>query len=146
MASEERSWPRWVRIAVRIAIFAAFALTGALARHRDTQTHASVGPPDGYTARFPVEARRLIHPGVDLYYFRDSVGHVIATSVDSNQLVVRVLIDADSSARIQEMNPAFQVYRDSKHPSEAWIGVIPKDADGKPMSPKEAARIWGREA
>jgi hypothetical protein len=83
---------------------------------------------------------------VDVYYFHDSVGHVIDTTIDGDELVVRVVIDSDSRAVIQSMNPAFQLYRDHKHPSEAWIAVVPKDSDGRPMSPSEAARIWGRGA
>jgi hypothetical protein len=146
MASEERTWPRWARLALRLALVAAFTISGALARHRDTASHATVGPPDGYTGRFSLRTQAVLHPGVDVYYFHDSVGHVIETRPKGDKLIVRVVIDPESRARIQAMNPALQVYRDRKHPSEGWIAVHPKDSDGRVMSPKEAARIWGRSA
>jgi hypothetical protein len=146
MASEDRTWPRWTRLVLRLAIFAALALAGGLARHEDTSSHANVGPPDGYTARFPLETQMLLHRGVDVYYFHDSVGHITETSVDGEKLVVHVAIDSDSRAQIQAMNPAFQVFRDRKDHSEGWIGVIPKDSAGRPMTPKEAARAFGRGA
>jgi hypothetical protein len=146
MASPERTWPRWTRIVVRLAIFAALALTGVLAHHHDTNGHATTVPPTDYTAHFPVNARRLLHSGVDIYYFRDSVGHVIGTSVEGDKLAVRVVIDAEARAKVKAMDPAFQVYHDHQHPSEAWIGLIPKDSHGRLMSAKQAARTWGRTA
>jgi hypothetical protein len=146
MASPERTWPRWTRIALRLAIFGTLTLVGILVRHHDTNSRATTGPPSGYTARFPVEPRNLIHRGVDLFYFRDSVGHVTGTSIEGDKLVVHVVIDAESRAKVEAMDPAFQVYRDRQYPSQAWIALIPKDREGKPMRPKQAVRTWGRTA
>jgi hypothetical protein len=146
MASEDRSWPSWTRVALRLAILAGLVLVGAFARHRDTSSHATTSPPDTYTATFARKAHSFIHRGVDLYYFHDAVGHVTGTSIDADELVVRVAIDEDAAAKVRAMDPAFEVFRDRKHPSEGWIEMIPKDRNGGLMSPGEVARTWGRTA
>jgi hypothetical protein len=131
---------------MRFVLIAALFVIGLVARHQDNSSQAQTGPPDRYTARFGRNAESVIHRGVDLYYFRDAVGHVIGTSVNGDQLVVRVAIDEEAAAKVHSMDPAFEVFRDRKHPSEGWIEVIPKDQNGRLMSAKQAARTWGRTA
>jgi hypothetical protein len=144
MASEDKAWPRWIRVVIRIALVTLFVASGIFARHRDTSTsQATAGPPRGYTAEFPLRTKAVLRPGVDIYYFHDAVGHIIETSVKGDKLVVNVLIDPGFRAQLQEMDAKFQAIRDRRDHSKGWIVVHPTRSDGTPMTPREAARIWG---
>jgi hypothetical protein len=146
MASEERVLPRWARAVLRFALVIVLFLIGVAVRDHDHSSQAKAGPPDRYTATFGRHAQSLVHRGVDLYYFRDAVGHVTDTAVLGNQLIVHVAIDEEAAARVHAMDPAFEIFRDRKHRGEGWIALIPKDSRGSLMNAEQAARAWGRTA
>jgi hypothetical protein len=133
----------WVRIAIAALLILVSSLASIVSGRTSHTPSFQAGIPPTFRASFPLKDRSRIHVGTDLYYFHDAVGEVDDVAPGGGRLVVRFHIDQVFLRQWQGMSPKLVLYRGRRDHTSTWIGVLPRGSDGKPMTPSEAARVWG---